>query len=296
MSLLSALIAPAERRSVGVTAGRLLAELAALAWPGHHQPSPELCRRVCFVVTAIAPELPLDRLSVLARYALWSILLDDRLDAPGAGPVTLHRIQHTVVATTSGRRTDLSDPTATVLAGILDELSSYDRSGATVVRFGAALRDAVDAGVHHAHLARAVAAGTAPPPTAEQYLEVAARSVNYRSFGYALLAAGPAGLTAAALDRLAPALAHAEHAVRLANDLRSVARDRAGATLNVLGLRTAGGAPVTPRLGADEIGRRRLAHRDELSQLIDPDLAQAARALARSLRVSVGLYQLTDLR
>jgi hypothetical protein len=88
--------------------------------------------------------------------------------------------------------------------------------------------------------------------------------------------------------------------VRLANDLRSAARDRAAGTLNVLDLRTVDGRAVTPRLVAGEIGRRRRAHDGALRRvadpLTDPDLAGAARALTRSLRLALDLYRLTDLR
>ena len=292
MGTLSALVPVAERSLVYASAARLQRDLA---WPADHTPlDPMLVRRVCFVVTAIAPRLPPDRLGVLARYALWSILLDDRLDAPGADPAALDRLCRAVAAATRGNA-DTDDPLTATLAGILDEVSRRDPSGAAAGRFGAALRDAVAAGVDHARLARAVVAG-ATAPTAGGYLAVAARSVNYLSFGYALLAVGRDPPSRVVLDRLDFPLRHAARAVRLANDLRGVARDRAEGTLNVLDLRTADGRAVTPQLVTRGIARRRRAHDAALRRLTAPHLAGAARALTRSLRLALDLYRLTDLR
>jgi hypothetical protein len=289
---MSALVPVAERPLVYAGAARLERDLG---WYAAGTPrDPGLVRRVCFVVTAIAPRLPPDRLAVLARYALWSILLDDRLDAPTPDLAALDRLRHAVAAATRGSP-DPGDPLTATLAGIIDELSGRDPSGAAVGRFGAALRDAVAAGVDHARLARAVAAGAAAP-TAGRYLAVAARSVNYLSFGYALLALGRVTPPGAVLDRLDLPLRHAARAVRLANDLRGVARDRAAGTLNVLDLRTADGDAVTPRLVARGIARRRLVHDAALRRLTGPDLAAAARTLTRSLRLALDLYRRTDLR
>src|SRR5690606_15632529 len=132
------------------------------------------------------------------------------------------------------------------------------------------------------------------PPTAEEYLAVAASTVNYLSFAYALLAVAGARLDRPEAERIEPALRHGAYAVRLGNDLRSVARDRTVGALNVLDLRTADGAPVPARWVRREIPRHARAHRHSLARL--RGRPAVARALTRSLRVSLALYRLADLR
>jgi hypothetical protein len=257
------------------------------------------------VVAAIAPRLRYDRLAVLARYARWSILLDDRLDRPEPDPRELAELREAVAAVTAGRPAPRSPGSAAaeavpeLLGGILAELAALaglEPAGAGVGRVGAELRDAVTSGVAHALLGRAVAAGQQPAPTAGQYLAVAARTVNYRSFGYALLAlagAGPAAGSRAAAAAVDRALWHGAGAVRLANDLRSVDRDRSEATLNLLCLRTRSGGTVTAEEVRAAIDRRVRAH-DLALALAGP--GPAAPLLGRCLRLSVGLYRWGDLR
>ena len=303
MGSLSRLVPARERAQVRARAARLYHGADRRGWPGPARP--ELCRRVCFVIAAIAPRLRYDRMAVLARYARWSILLDDRLDRPEADPHELAELAGAVAAVTAGRPAPrppgsaAADPVPELLSGILAELAELAGlapAGAGVGRVGAELRDAVASGVAHALLGRAVAAGQQPAPTAGQYLVVAARTVNYRSFGYALLAlagTGPAAggrAAAAAVDR---ALWHGAGAVRLANDLRSVGRDRSEATLNLLCLRTRSGVEVTAEEVRAAIDRRVRAH-DLVLALAGP--ATPARLLGRCLRLSVGLYRLGDLR
>jgi hypothetical protein len=306
MRSLSRLVPDRERAGVRARAERLQLRAGFRDWPGPDRP--ELSRRVCFAVAAIAPDLGFDRLALLARYAGWSILLDDRLDRPDPDPAALAALRDAVAAVTAGHRPPgpgRADPVPELLAGILRELAGLAGSRAAVRRVGAELRDAVTSGVAHALLGRAVAAGERPAPTVGQYLPVAVRTVNYRSFGYALLAlagcpagrpAGPA--TVAGVDR---ALWLGAGAVRLANDLRSVDRDRAEATLNLLCLPTGSGGQVTAGQVWAAIARRRRAHDavlDQLDRLPGPAGPTAAPGclLRRSLRLSVGIYRLGDLR
>ncbi|HEY8474890.1 MAG TPA: hypothetical protein VIL37_20010 [Natronosporangium sp.] len=292
MEPLSGLVSNDQRARVRVTAARLYQDACELDWPGPGQP--ELHRRVCFMIAAIAPDLPYERLSVLARYARWSILLDDRLDGPDPDPAALDRLQQAVAAVTQAGRTG-RDPVVALLARILDQLARYDRSGAAAQQVGVELRDAVASGVAHALLAQAVFHRRQPPPTAEQYLPVAARTVNYRSFAFALLAVGSDRWAVPAPASLDRPLWHAAYAVRLSNDLRSEERDRAEQTLNILRLRTRAGTGVTPRAVRAQIDRRVRAHHHALARTIQPG-HPAGPALTRSLQLSVGLYRLTDLR
>lgn len=291
MGTLTSLVSPTEQPIVRSRAARLHRTAREQSWPG---PRPaQLRRRICFVVAAIAPTLPPSRLSPLARYALWSFLLDDQLDASGFDPDTLARIRDAVVRVAGGGGVRTGDPLLTGLARTLDDLSRHDPNGELVGRFGEAVRDAVAAEVEQVLLGRAVAAGTRPPPTPRQYLALAARTANYRSFAFVLLAVVAGSLPSSTLDRLDPALWHASRAVRLGNDLRSVARDRAQSGLNIVDLRTATGAPVTRRQVVTRIDRYVRAHDAVLAAL--PEAAVAA-ALRRSLRVTIDLFRLTELR
>lgn len=292
MGSLSTLVPHRERRWVVAIADQLRREAGA-TWAA--QP-PELARRVCFAVAAIAPRLPYDRLSLLARYASWAIVLDDQLDTVPADPAALDQLQRAITAVTVGGRPDPTEPVPAQLAGILAGLAGYDRVGTAVDRFAGALREAVAAGVAHALRGQAVARGEQPPPTAEEYLPTAARSVNYRSFGYALLALVSGSPTGPELASIDTALWHAAYAVRLANDLRGAVADHAAARLNMRCLHTASGSPVTSRYLRQAIDRRVLAHERALHPPGGRDPVPAAAVLTRSLRLSVRIYRLADLR
>jgi hypothetical protein len=286
MDALASLVSHSEQPIVRAHAARLQRAAREQSWPG---PRPvQLRRRICFVVAAIAPTLPPRRLSLLARYALWSFPLDDRLDASGLDPDSLVRTRDSVVRVTAGSRAPAGDPLLVGLAGVRDELARHDRSGALVDRFAAAVRDAVDAGVEQALLSRAVAGGAAAPPTPERYLALGARATNYRSFAFVLLAVVSGSLPPATLEQVEPALWHACRAVRLGNDLPSAARDRAQSVLNILDL------GVTRPWVVAEIDRCVRAHDDTLAAVAGA--GAAVPALRRSLRVTVDLFRLTDLR
>jgi hypothetical protein len=298
MGSLAALVPGGERALVRAKAARLHLTADGDADPATGpRSSPRLRRRTCFVVAAIAPHLPHERLSVLVRHALWSFRLDDRIEALARGPdpVTgVARLRDAVAAVAAGAGPADGDPLLADLARTVRELSRYDPTGALPARFAGALRDVLTAELRRLRCGWVGAGAATPRPTVERYLDLAADTVNYRSFAYALLAVTAPAPAGSRVDRLDPALRHAARAVRLGNDLRSLARDRADATLNVLDLRTADGAPVTRRLVADEIARYVRAHDRLLATLTGRD--PAAPALRRCLRVSVGLYRLTDLR
>jgi hypothetical protein len=292
MGTLASLVPRTEQPIVRAHAARLQRTAREQAWPG---PRPALHRRrVCFVVAAIAPELPARRLSLLARYALWSFVFDDVLDASGADPAALARTCDAVVGIAAGCPPAAGDPVQVGLARMRDDLSRYDPSGELVRRFGEALVDAAYAGVEQVLLGRAVAAGSSCPPTAEQYLALAARGANYRSFAFLLLAVVAGTLPSSILDQLEPALWHAARAVRLGNDLPSADRDRAESGLNIIGLRTAGGEPVTRQRVLADIDRYVRAHDDALAPLAGA--GPAILALRRSLRVTVDLFRAGGVR
>jgi hypothetical protein len=175
---------------------------------------------------------------------------------------------------------------AAELAHVLAGLRAYDGAG-LLPRFEAALDDAIAASAALARLSHRVALGREPPPAAGDYLDLAARDVNYRSVALALLlltADGDGGV-----DRLDPALATACRTVRLANDLATAAKDRRDGRLNVLGLRWRGGSPVTADDVDREIDRCMQVHAGLLRGTTG---AVWTRALVNSLRMAVGLFRL----
>lgn len=295
MDTLCTLVPSTEWRLVQARVARLSHDAIRASRYPSRQPKREMYRRISTIVASIAPWLPHERLLLLVRYAVWSIRLDDLIDRRGAGLATLKRLQDAVTSAIEGNA-NTGEPLFDDLAMIVKQLSTYDRSGAVLARFGAALREAVATGIAHSVLGKAVFQGNARPPTKEDYLDVAAGTVNYRSFAYALLAVVAGELPESVLDQVDPALSHAAHAVRLSNDLRSAERDQAEQTLNVLTLQDSAGNPVTQRQVRQEIGRCLCAHHDVLSRLTGPDLVVPAYSLARSLELSIGLYRLADLR
>lgn len=257
-----------------------------------------MCRRVCQVVAACAPSSPVPGLFTLVRYALWSVLLDDRLDGPDPDSAALGALRDGVVSALDASAPDGAgvDPFLLPLTQCAAQLRQSDRHGAAAEEFASSVVDAVDAAIEHALFGEAVLSGVAAPPTMDDYLPVAARTINYRSFCFGLLAVSGGVADRADLDVIDRALTPGAAAVRLANDLRSVARDASERTLNALGLRTRAGEPVTTGLVQREIDRQMGVHDQILAELSAPTSELAAPMLIRSLRLSVGLYRSTDLR
>jgi hypothetical protein len=258
-------------------------------------------RAVALTVAAMAPWLPTDRLALLLRYCLWTVRLDARLDDPDASLDDVRRSAASVLAALDG--TGHQEPD---LVAILAGLHGHDRSGGRLAGFTDALRDAVAAGVEHAELSQRVADGQTGP-SAERYLDLASRDVNYRSVALALLLlvgpnqAGPPTAAGQPADdghldasgHLDEAIGHACRAVRLANDLRTADQDRDDRKLNMLALRTRGGSPVTSQDVERWIDDHVDAHSALLVQASGQGLREQSRALANSLRMAVGLYRLT---
>lgn len=290
------LIHAAERPVVRDHVARLCQGAGRFPWPRRHKSPAGLDRRVCTVVAAIAPYLPYERLALLVRYAEWTLRFDDRLDDPGTDMEAIHSVCEAVTTVTHGGQPIVAnDPLVLSLMRIVESLSICDRSGLVVQQFGAALRDTVTAEIHHLSLVRAVSAGSALLPSAERYLEIATDTINYRSFAYALLTLITGGLSAQALDYVNAPIRVGAYVVRLSNDLSSVKRDNVQSRLNVLGLHTAAGEPVTPAYVRDEMRRRMREHHDALAWA-SWELAMPAHTLMRSLELAVALYGVTDLR
>ncbi len=265
-----------------------------------------LVERLAAVVAAVALDLERDRLALLSRYALWTVFLDDRLDQPDADLDTLYGLRARVSAVACGDRPAPAGteqgpiPDGDLLGDLLEDLLAEFRACAdgaeTLARLTDALCDAVRAGVEHAALGREVWLGRVRPPSVADYLAIASRDVNYRSFAYGLTLLCGERLDGAVLVRIDRALVPASRAVRLANDLRSVERDRAARRLNVLMLRADDGSAVRVAGVRRQIRDQVRRHDRLLRKIPVTDTKASVAALMNSLRVAVGVYRVADLR
>jgi hypothetical protein len=277
------LVPDSERSAVTAGATRARADTAEWALARLGAPGPKLCANLATTLAAIAPALPAERLALLTRYCLWTFMLDDSLDDPAR---TMD-----VVRAAADQLAGGSGPVAATLAELLPLARPYDQAG-LLPRIVEAVREDVAGGVEHAVLSRRVASGETPAPTAEDYLDLAARSISYRSVSLLLLLLlDQHDSLLAYFGRVSDALTLGCRAVRLANDLRSAARHRAEGTLDVLALRTRSGDPVTP-----ELATRWLVHHADAHDALLAHIPGCGPALIRSLRISVGMYRTGQLR
>ncbi|MGY0232999.1 terpene synthase family protein [Longispora urticae] len=304
MNPVLSLVPVGERPVVEADAARVAADNREWALARIGVSGPKLCDNLALTVAAIAPGLGVERLELLVRFSLWTFLFDNRMDDPAADVDALRAVEASVgrALAVSGPDRALHGPDVPVrhdgdvlvetLADLVADLREHDRGGVVLPRLSAALRDDAAGSLAHALLSRRVAAGAEPRPTVPEYLEFASRSINYRSFALALLLL-LGGRSADTLDRLGPALGAACRAIRLANDLRSVERHRREGTLNALLLADPGGAPVTREAVDARVDEQVRVHDGLVGELADTG---AGAALVNSLRVSVGMYRLGQLR
>lgn len=287
------------------------ASVSRLAQPGRvgtrHEHSHDgypraMCDRLAAAVTAAAPGLAPDSLSLLARYGLWTVLLDNDLDRTDQHPAALWELTNRVCGIARGARPAPHDPLGTALADLLGELRrttlarGVDGKGLLLSRMTDSLCDAVNTGAEHTLHAGQIRLGTKRPPTISAYLALASRHVNYRSFGFVhvLLIGEP--VTAAATDLIDTALMRASLAIRLANDSRSVARDRLEGRLNAFTLADETRARISSAYAWRQI-EAVTAHHDRLMTILDIAGAPAtAAALRHSLHASLRLYRAGDIR
>ncbi|MDQ1647347.1 MAG: hypothetical protein QOJ50_3531, partial [Cryptosporangiaceae bacterium] len=223
------LVPEAERAAAAASAEGVAAEITEWASPLLGAAAPKLVRNLAYTIAAIAPGLPPDRQAVVARYSAWTFALDDRFDDPGREEAGIRALAEGVAADPV-----LGPTLAEALAGVAPYASAE-----AMALIEATVADDVRAGAEHALLSRAVFAGSEPPPSLADYLDLAARSIGYRTIVLLLLALAecwPAD--AEQQDTVRDALTAGCLAVRLANDQRSAARHRAEGTLDVLLLAT----------------------------------------------------------
>jgi hypothetical protein len=285
-----ALVPSAEREAVRARAATTASDLLAWAAAAGADVDRGLADRLATVVAAIAPDLPASALAVLARYSLWTFLLDDELDDVSAEPAVLAALAERVDRRVNGDKSVAGGALDAMLADLVEALQATSADPAVLTRFAGSLCDAVHAGIEHTVRAQQIRHDRAPMPGVVEYLAVASRHINYRSFAYALMLLaipGPAGRSLTLIDE---ALGAASRAVRLANDLRSVDADRAAGRLNVLLLPYHDGTPIDVAAVERRIGCDVRLH-DRLLRDVP-----GAGVLRRSLRVATGIYRITDLR
>lgn len=253
-----------------------------------------LRRRECVEVAAIAPQLASTRLALLVRHRLWSLRLERRVTAAGLDTDAAVRLRDGIAALTTGEGGHPEDPLLLDLARLLRAVSRHDPAGAVVAWYGGSVRDSVAAAIDQLRLELAVTTRASPPPTAERYLELAARTVNYRSFAYALLALLGDELTDPQLHSMDAALWHAAYAVRLATDLH----EPRPPGRSVIGLRTATGRQATPGYVWDATDCHVEAHDAVLQTLtgLGAIPATSALALTRCLAQVIRLRRHADRR
>jgi hypothetical protein len=259
---------------------------------------PKLCKNLAYAGAAIAPRLPRHKLALFNRFTLWTFVIDNMLDDPAAGPDDVRATGNAVRRSLAAGSVDGNDnPAVRVLWELIPELAAQHGEDA-LTPFADALDDDIAGSIQHSLLSRSVTAGHEPAPTAEDYLPVAARSINYRAVAHVLLllVLDDPRSWQAHLGTLNDALTAACRAIRLANDLRSVERHRKEGALNVLLLNTAEGAPAQRHDIEKQIEQHVHDHDSALAELPGGTSSAAAAALINSLRVSVGVYRVGQLR
>lgn len=291
------LLEPQDHLVVRSRLPRLAADAATWAGPVDHLLGTTLYHRLAVSVATIAPGLGYQDVLLLLKYSLWTFLLDGRLDEGDPTPTALAEVRGTVDALLArDRAPSPGDFFETVLADLIDEFHRRDSGGALFAAFRRSLAESVTADVEHILLGRRVAAGQADPPSGAEYLELAGRHVNYGSFVFALLTMRGQTPDPDTLHHVAESLPAACRAVRLANDLATVRKDVRERNLNILLLRDRDGTPNTPASVTAEIRRQCRLHLAALAGIRSPAGAGVRTALRHALRVSITLYQITDLR
>jgi hypothetical protein len=274
----------------------LSADVRAWASSVHRHLGSDLYDNLGLTAAAAAPMVRRHHLAVVVRFAAWIYLLDDRLDDAAVGVAEVRRVGQSVRAVLASQEARSDDHLEAGLANIVADLGALDRDPAVMARFTEAVRDGVDAAVAHAELSRRVVQGAVDPPSAEDYLDVAARHINYRSLAFALFLVVGQCPSRTGLEEVDKALLRASRAVRLANDLRTAPKDRSEGSLNLLDLRFRDGRAAQPEDVVAQIRRDIGAHNKALRAVACRELVTTCRVLTASLRLAIGAYRLADLK
>lgn len=246
-------------------------------------------------MAAAAPWLALPDLGDMAAITLWIFTVDDCLDEGRFGPGDRdRRIRHYVriAASAAGREPPPEDPYAEALVDIQRRLAARPLYAALAGDWARTCRAMLAGMLFECRTGEAVRGGR-PWPTRRTYLEHGIQSIGVPMYltGSWIICGGPE--TPGLLPVLRPMARAAGRAVRLANDLRTLERERTEGNANVLMMLEAAGWPADraaawARAAASASVRRLLRLAAEAGD------APAVRVARRVCQFSVDFYDEHD--
>lgn len=235
----------------------------------------------------IAPWLGPGQLVLPARTAAWCCALDDCADSKETSPEEVARLIDACRHVLTGEDPDTANPIACALAAVRADVAERRLSAAFAHAWNRSLDRVLSATLFECQARHDIAAGL-PGPSIEDYLARSTGSILVEVFLLNLCVAEARQNAVSQLKALAPALSHAEYAVRLGNDVASHRREQAAGDINVIML---GMAPEEARRRTADHARR---CRDELRPFLDADPRGCAVMLDRATRLFVGIPPLLD--
>lgn len=239
----------------------------------------------CGLISAVAlPGAGLAELDVLTRWWLWIFGVDDVFDDPAVPDERVAAWADRFVADVPADPGD-GDRLRAALGSVHRDLARYPLHAPMADRWRAGMAGVV----RGMQRERRWSAGG--PPTFEEYLDTAMTTIAVRPYTVTacVLAGEPAAV--AAFDALDPLIDAAARCFRLANDLRSEARERHEGTVNAVTL-LSGGSAARDRLRA--ICLADLDRLDAARHAAPPALATLTRFLWAHTAFVWDMYQVGD--
>lgn len=243
-------------------------------------------------MAAAAPWVPVEALATMAALTLWIFTVDDWLDRGVLAPAERRARVGEYAAVAAGAGPPGRDPLARALCDIGRELAARPLWGALAPVWATACRAMLTGMVAECEAGERVRAGGAWP-SLRTYMEHGVESIGVRLYlvGAWAVVGGPG--TAARLPQLRRLARSAGRALRLANDLRTLPRERQEGNANVLLVLGRAGWPAEAaeahvRQWAARCVRRTLAAAGRLAG--EP----AAALTARVCRFAVDFYDEHD--
>jgi Terpene synthase family 2, C-terminal metal binding len=219
----------AERRQVLDAAGEVAAACEGWlrAYPIVRRPS---VTAACSLVSTVALRgADLARLAVLTRWWLWIFGVDDVFDDPDADDAAVTSWTRRFIDDFPTGRDD-GDPLRAALGSIHGELSRFPLFAGLAARWQAGMVGVVQGML----LERGW--NVAASPTFEEYLATGMTTIAVRPYTITACVLADEPAAAAAFDTLDPMIESTARCFRLANDLRSEARERQEGKLNAVTL------------------------------------------------------------
>jgi phytoene/squalene synthetase len=234
------------------------------------------------------PWLPLEVQQLGARIWAWITAIDDAFDRDYESLEAVRAAADHCRAVVAGQAPPAADPLALALADIRDQVAGYPAFAELGPLWRRTVTELVDAMELERRWGHALGAGGAPP-SLDDYLRAGAATVGIPMYMVSLWATMDRAARPQDVSALLPALQDSALAVRLANDLRSQARERAQEDVNALVL----------GLGEEQLRRDIAGHVERCREALRPLVARglgAAVALDRLTVWSTRLYEQIDFR